>query len=107
MGAVDEIRAAIESLERLKEQSAPAPWEGWKQYNPLRGEVYGVEANGEEVAKTYSLADTELIEVLHRTIDPQLAILRRAMGVLDLSFGHAESAVERECALARAINGGA
>lgn len=76
MSAADEIQAAIGKLAELKSDATAGPWFGWHQYNPLKGTKTGVEPRGGDVAETYSIHDAELIEVLHATIDAQLAILR-------------------------------
>lgn len=111
MSAVEEIEAAVAKLTKLRDESVLGPWEGWKQYNPLRGNLYGIEARGAEVAKTYTVADTELIETLHRTIDAQLKLLsgtlRLFAAAVDLGREREWlSAVERagDLDLARSIN---
>jgi hypothetical protein len=80
MNAAETIQEAIDKLTALRDDAAEGPWLGWVQYNPLRGQMYGVENSEGPIAdKVASREDAELIEVLHRTIDAQLAILRAAI----------------------------
>ena len=102
MTPVEEIEAAIAKLTGLRDSSLSAPWVGWRQNEPLGGERFGVESRGEYVAKTFARSETELIEVLHRTIDTQLAILRETLEYED-GFGIDED--DTTLILARAING--
>lgn len=106
MNAVKEIEAAHKKLTELRDGSALGPWEGWKQYISLRN-VYGIEARGSEVAKTYSATETELIVALHRTIDAQLIILKYAQ-IMASGRGPAPfqfSTFGAALTLARSING--
>ena len=102
MSAVDEIQAAIDRLTNLKETSTPGPWIGWRQYDPLRGTQFGIEARDVPTAKVYTIEDADLIERLHATIDAQLAILRRGEV---LAANWPESEWKLTVDLARAING--
>lgn len=107
MNAAETIQAAIDRLAALRESATQGPWLGWKQYNPLYGMQYGIESGrGEEVFASGALRDdVELVEMMHRTIDAQLAILRHAVQFNrgDLGIGINRHAV----ALAEAILGGA
>jgi hypothetical protein len=77
VSAVEEIQAAIEKLTALRDRASLAPWNAWKQGRPGDRMTHGLEdARGDDLAKSLSAADAELIEALHRTIDAQLAILR-------------------------------
>jgi hypothetical protein len=105
MSAVEEIEAAIAKLTELREKSLSGPWEAWKQYNPLSGNIYGLEARDENVAKFYSPFEVELVEVLHRTIDAQIAILRGARLFKRHNVWSSTFYLEPCLALARAING--
>ena len=79
MTPIERVQAAIDKLTALKAESTPGPWVAWKQYDPLRGEVYGIEWEAIDIitVRSYNAADAELIETLHRTIDPILATLER------------------------------
>lgn len=91
MTPVERLRAAIADLEQARYRSTPGPW------HKVDGEHYGIVwaqetvadpsdptgqtpmAEQAEVAHVARSADGELIEMLHRTIDAQLAILRRVL----------------------------
>lgn len=78
MSAVERVEAAIAKLEDLRGAAAPGVWVAWREGLPGR-ERFGVEtgAEGADVVwRAARAADAELVEVLHRTIDAQLAILR-------------------------------
>ena len=107
--AADEIRAAIEKLEELKESTRYFEVNGWL-----------CEGQPGDTVRDYfhpdggasPLTNDPVIVTLHRTIDAQLAILRRDVDMYekfaqDRQVGVWRDAVERggDLALARAING--
>lgn len=81
MNAAETIAAAIEKLEHLKGTSTDGPWVD--EYSGEAGACVvpaDAESTREAVAQLRLLPaafDAELIATLHRTIDAQLAILRR------------------------------
>lgn len=108
MTPAERLQAAIKKLEALKAESTPGPWLAWKKYDPLRGEVYGIEWEAIDIiaVRSYNAADADLIATLHRTIDAQLPILRSALG--DAEGSHDEpGAFELAVGLADAILGAA
>lgn len=80
------IQAAIDKLERLRDESTPKPWHYWT--DDLNGDVdlwhdqeqrlWIGNLGQHENARVYR--DADLIVTLHRTIDAQLAILRNSYG---------------------------
>ncbi len=93
MTPVERLQAAIEKLERLKNESTPGPWL-LADANAAEERVYGPlwvvtheslstdRADGEAPEEWFlelrigAREDGDLIVALHRTIDAQLAILR-------------------------------
>jgi hypothetical protein len=108
MSVLGEIHAAIEKLTELKAESTPGVWtilDGGDRFiaegGPLGdGQFEYIVTEPIEFRRE---ADCDLIEVLHRTIDAQLAILRHVAEHYrgDLGIGTNRYVV----ALARAING--
>lgn len=104
MNAVEKLEAAIAKLEELRDQSSLGPWCAWKLRGNTGRMTYGIEdAYGEDIAVIRSSPESELIEILHRTVDAQLAILRHALGLL--RDGYYVAAAPTEIALADAILG--
>jgi len=113
MSAVEEIQAAIEKLTKLKAESTPGPWflTYEKSTHPrLWGNAS--ENDADPVALAQNRGNAELIVLLHRTIDAQLAILNHDVALFTEFEEHGnarqwELAIERagDLALARAING--
>ena len=105
------LQAAIEKLERIKAGSIEGPWV-WKGDRIADGAflegaadetviwAYGMHTEGFLVV---SEADADLIVTLHRTIDAQLAILRRVLRYYTTTDGGVT--VKLELDLADAILG--
>lgn len=83
MSALEEIRQAIDTLERLKGNAFPGPWRafhsgvagGDHSYVLLDNEsILSVSAN-DGWDEAYRAPTADLVATLHRTIDAQLAIL--------------------------------
>jgi hypothetical protein len=128
---VERLTAAIEKLEALKADSTPGPWWHWPEAGVI--EIYSdwrdPARTGSEVVIAPRIRprdgwgreatiyrdnyepNAELIVTLHRTIDAQLAILRRALDVATPIDGQASydigpgSRVGQALALADAILG--
>ena len=105
MNAVEEIEAAIAKLSELRDYATPGPWASYKWDWRIVVAGQGDDDNAEVIFDSRHHGDGELVEVLHRTIDAQLAILGRGLEILRTSMGKAETAVELQIMLARAING--
>ena len=112
VSAVEEIRAAIEKLTALVYSSSDGPWDAHIEHERAGILAELLDANGDYVIDDGYLADVELVEVLHRTIDAQLAILQNDLKIhADYRIAGRLSewieVVERAgaLALARAING--
>lgn len=114
MSAADEITSAIRKLEGLAYESSDGPWIAHvsRDEHEMRAELF--DANGGYVIADGYTADVGLVEMLHRTIDAQLAILSGTLGLYAefVEQGRESvwlSAVERagDLDLARAINGSA
>lgn len=85
MSPVERLQAAIEKLEKLRDESTPASWHYWT--DELTGEVdiwhdgearsHVAQIGKHEDVRVYR--DADLIVTLHRTIDAQLAILRNTV----------------------------
>ena len=104
MNALDEVWDAIEKLTALAYSSSDGPWDAHVEPRGAGISAELFDANGGYVVDDGYVADVELIEVLHRTIDAQLAILSGAWG--DADGSHDEpGAFASAVALARAING--
>jgi hypothetical protein len=88
----DLIARAIEKLEALRDTAAPGEWHAWRMFVPLEGPRFGVQAELEQswgyeietVATSERAENAELIATLHRTIEPQLAVLRTQVGVVQV-----------------------
>lgn len=89
MTPVQRLQAAIDRLESLREEAPPGPWEHWLS-QASRVLYSGLDLDhpisAEEVLTAHSKYSTQLVEVLHRTIDAQLAILRSYSKVADLAI---------------------
>ena len=101
MSAVEEIEAARDKLRKLREASTQGEW------TDGLGAVLTTN-NAWVCGDTGQLADSELIAVMHATIDAQLELLRRGASFL-ASVGIETSSiaspfVKAVLALARAIN---
>jgi hypothetical protein len=110
VNAGEKLEAAVTKLELLRRDSTSDGWVGWKQYSPLRGWAFGVEDSfGENVMRveTHNVNDAELVEVLHRTVAPQLGFLIDALARLraDVGGGNPEVHYRHALALADAILG--
>ena len=114
MSAVDEIRAAIEKLTGLKESSTQGVWtilDGGDRFiaeeDPLGDGPF--EYIVTEPVAFRREADCDLIEVLHRTIDAQIGVLRDALSLYEdpipMFIGREDQVCWHQIALARAING--
>jgi hypothetical protein len=85
MTPVEKLEAAITKLEELKRDGHPGPWHG---NVTIRG-VLRVQSGLAVVAEVLNTTededeiDLDLIVTLHRTIDAQLAILRRGVSEVD------------------------
>ncbi len=82
MTPVERLQAAIVRLESLREEAPPGPWEHWPSQSSRRlysGLDLDHPISAEEVLRADSKYSTQLIEVLHRTIDAQLTILRHEL----------------------------
>lgn len=97
--AVEEIRAAIERLTPDPEWNSPGPWR-----SDNNGAVVGPE--GLVLADAHHIEDADFVEVLHRTVGAQVALLRSVLTGYE-QFPGDVWATERNnaLALARAING--
>lgn len=93
---VGRLNAAIEKLETLKAESTPGPWHHWPEAGAV--EIYSSWRDPEDRPSSETVIvssvrprlgwghdiyepdepNAELIVVLHRTVDAQLAILRAA-----------------------------
>lgn len=101
--AAKKIEAAIEKLTELQGTTSRAEWSAWRMYRPTRGTVFGIEdGDVNDIALTRTPQDAELVEILHRTIDAQIAILS-----LGITFSAITSNKFTDAALvlASAING--
>lgn len=88
MNAAETIASAIQKLEELKSSSTRGPWKAAAGLDDERNLEYSLiaqrsdgffdvlEASNDDVHR--ASADADLVEVLHRTIDAQLVILRKA-----------------------------
>ena len=109
VSAVAEIETAIAKITELREASSPAPWTAWKQRRQGYVMTCGIEdTRGEITAIAMTMPDAQLVEVMHRTIDAQLAFL---VSVSDLNLGDGLDGLSgsgffgKVVNLARAING--
>lgn len=82
MTPVERLRAAIDKLETMKQESFDGPWVAHHpfSYSWIEGAPYA--GMRSKIAVQVDEPDAELIVTLHRTIDAQLAILRFAVGGL-------------------------
>jgi hypothetical protein len=110
MSVVEEIQAAIDKLTKLKAESTPKPWEDSE--DDLTGDVdlWHDQEQRLHIATVGVAgmprveADAELIAVLHRTLDAQLAILTNARDWWN-AWPKGDIDADVVVALARAING--
>lgn len=87
MTAVERLQAAIEKLESMREEAPPGPWEHWPSQSSRRlysGLDLDHPISAEEVLRADSKYSTQLIEVLHRTIDAQLLMLRTVLDAANI-----------------------
>ena len=121
MSAVEEIQAAIETLTKLRDESAVGPWRSYGS-GPANGEHWYVFDHDEEMVVQVSSQDgsnederrpnAELIATLHRTINAQIALLTHTVEI-HAKYLEARMELRWEVAirdagdldLARAING--
>jgi hypothetical protein len=85
VNAIERLEAAIERLEALRAESTPAPWAATRHGVETVPEfdLHRFDDMPETIARTELLrADADLIVTLHRTINAQLAILRREVSRL-------------------------
>lgn len=111
MSPVDRLEAAVELLERMSVDGSDGAWYAdWLTGGPALGWRAGV-FNGVERIALCQERDAHLIATLHRTIDAQLAILRRALPKASAKYAadaegfHLSHLFEEELALADAILG--
>lgn len=79
MTPVERLQAAIDKLEKFKAESTPGPWSVNVHHNAMHTAEFRAPNpfNGFMLVAAHTNdADPELVVALHRTIDPQLAILR-------------------------------
>lgn len=87
MSAVERLQAAIEKLERLRKDAFGQGEHGWWVEEQQANPAFEAEVRAEGVpdgfhdgiAMVQDMPDAQLIVTLHRTIDAQLDILRRAV----------------------------
>lgn len=72
MSAVERLQSAIEKLEAMRERDVEGGW-------IINADAELIDADGNVVAVCTSELDAETVVALHRTIDAQLGILRRAV----------------------------
>lgn len=73
------LQVAIDKLEKFKAESTPGPWSVNVHHNAMHTAEFRAPNpfNGFMLVAAHTNdADPELVVALHRTIDPQLAILR-------------------------------
>lgn len=116
MNAADTIRAAIERLEVQRLAAFPGPWTALHS-GPAHGDHSYVTADDEAIVsisandgtdEEFRAPTADLIVTLHRTIDPQLDLLRLAAGYYGARITGPESSTtfaELGLALACAILG--
>jgi len=112
VNAQETIAAAIEKLERLRDDSTPGPWaldicspSIWTAGETVLGGTIADINYDQQTGDHHPKEDGELIVTLHRTISAQLAILRQAHAELEPFAGVRlpDDAVQHELDLARAI----
>jgi hypothetical protein len=101
VSALAEIRAAIDKLTELRAASTPGSW----RTGLLRGDGWVSVDGNWVIGDATNTEDADLIVTLHRTIDPQLAILEVAVAYGDLGEGQGSRFILAATVLARAING--
>ena len=112
MTAAGRLQSAIEKLEQLRADAFPGPWEAYNS-RPENGShsfvmadhsaILSVSANdGSE--EEFRAPTADLVAVLHRTIDAQIAILREGITWLEW-VPELTAAAASETALADAILG--
>ena len=108
--AVEEIQAAIDELNQMRDAAPSAPWDYIDDedgYSIRGGDDYGCEF-GNSFARSDNPWASDLIVALHRTIEAQVALLTICLGAFD-HFERTNSYPldEHKAALtlARAING--
>lgn len=118
MTATERLRAAIDKLEQQLAATYPvrhdSEWVVTHEATETERHIFVLDSHndgydGSVVADCWSTAGAELIVTLHRTIDAQLSLLRRAEKFLG-TLGHhtsniASPFVDDALALAHAING--
>ena len=86
MTPVERLHAAISKLERLREVSTKGEWDAYTVPGTRREAGYVAVGIGESELRVAryegGFFDADLIVTLHRTIDAQLAILRRGINVI-------------------------
>lgn len=122
MTALEEIQQAIQRLTELRDAGSAGTdeWKVWRASTGIRSSDdyewiffdYGDERNRYRIAEKQNWgtsADMQMIVTLHRTIDAQIAILRREHEFARVNGWPPQPFPERldVLALARAINGSA
>lgn len=112
MTAIEEIRQAITTLERLKAESTPGPWNVdqnepaiWTSGDSVEGGTICYINSDQQTGDHRPYGDAELIVTLHRTIDAQLAILQHALEEYNPRDDAQGYIVDDGLELAHAING--
>lgn len=82
MITVERLQAAIAKLEAQAHESSDGPWQAHIERGDYTISAELFDANGGYVISDGYVVDVELMEVLYRTIEPQIAILR-----LGIRFG--------------------
>jgi hypothetical protein len=81
VNAVERLEAAIAKLEVLREAARGGPWSAWHSESPDGNSAVEAPTHDEDnpwLVVAGEAPDVDLIVTLHRTIEPQLAILRTA-----------------------------
>lgn len=82
----DTLRRAVERLEDLRKDAPPGPWEPnlyWSRFEMYSGLDHDKMGNESLVLDAQEIATVDLVGMLHRTIDAQLAILNEGLYQLE------------------------
>lgn len=111
MTPLERIQTAIDKLERWKREITRGTWVQVEHFRPSNtGTTVSIPMSSHSNANAYAgtAANAALIVALHRTIDPQLNILRGALTDPELLlYGEAHGTASHALALADAILGAA
>ena len=105
------IEAAIVRLKTERMNASAGVWLGWQEYSPLSGKSYGMETltfdEPVNIARAMTRADALLVEMMHRTIDAQIAILHDTLNLfrdpIPMFAGREEQICAAQLALVDAI----